>query len=128
MALPGIGIGHSSTRGILMILLAVALYGFGINLARPLQQRNGALAVVWRALAIATLVTAPLGVPALADARWEVRPLLAIVALGAVGTAVANVAMAMAVGRLDAPTCGACARSGRSSRRAAGAWSTSERA
>ena len=102
MALPEASAGGSSTLGVALIAVALVSYGIAINLARPLQQRNGALPVVWRALGVALVVTAPLGVPALRHARWSAEALLAVVALGALGTAVANVVMAVAAGRLGA--------------------------
>jgi len=104
MALPGIAAGAASSQstGVLLILAALMSYGVAINLARPLQQRNGALAVVWRAQAVAVLLTAPLGVPALLDAHWSTRAVLALVALGAFGTAIAHALAATAAGRLGA--------------------------
>jgi drug/metabolite transporter (DMT)-like permease len=100
MAVPGLGAGGNSARGVLLISAALVSYGVAINLARPLQQRNGALPVVWRALGVALILTAPLGAPALLAAHWSTRSLLAILALGALGTAVANAVMAVAAGRL----------------------------
>ncbi len=100
MTVPGLGAGGSSARGILLIVIALVSYGIAINLARPLQQRNGALPVVWRALAVAVVLTAPLGAPAMLSAHWSLRSSLAILALGALGTATANVVMANASGRL----------------------------
>ena len=43
MALPGIGAGGNSARGVMLIVMALVSHGVAINLARPLQQRNGAL-------------------------------------------------------------------------------------
>jgi drug/metabolite transporter (DMT)-like permease len=104
IALPGITGGGTDgqTAGVLMILLALVSYGFAINLARPLQQRNGALPVIWRALAFALLLTAPLGLPALLDAHWTPRAAASLLALGALGTCVANVMSATAAGRISA--------------------------
>ena len=104
IALPDLGGsgGAAARTGVLMILAATVSYGFSINLARPLQQAHGSLPVVWRAMATATLITAPLGVPAVAAAHWSTRPALALLALGALGTAVANVLMTAAVGRVGA--------------------------
>ena len=102
MALPGIDAGGNSARGVLLITAALVSYGVAINLARPLQQRNGALPVVWRALGVAVILTAPFGAPALLAAHWSPRAFLAILALGCLGTAVANVVMAVAAGRLGA--------------------------
>src|SRR5262245_10846156 len=66
MAVPGLSDATPANQsfGIFLIILALISYGFAINVARPLQLRNGALPVVWRALGIAVLLTAPLGVPA----------------------------------------------------------------
>ena len=95
--------------GIGLILMALVSYGFAINLARPLQQRNGALPVVWRAQAVALVLTAPLGVPAVANAHWSARPLASLIALGVGGTCLANVLAATAAGRLGATRASATA-------------------
>lgn len=100
MAAPGIGRGGTEARGVLLIGMALVSYGVAIHIARPLQQRNGALPVVWRALGVSLVVTAPLGLPALADAHWTPRAAAAVLVLGAFGTAIANVIMAASAGRL----------------------------
>lgn len=102
MAVPGIGEGRSSTLGVVMILAALASYGVALNLAIPLQQRSGALAVIWRAQMVALVLTAPLGVPELVKAHWSAGPLLALLALGALGTGIAYVVMSVAAGRMGA--------------------------
>jgi drug/metabolite transporter (DMT)-like permease len=102
MARSGLEQNGSTAFGIGLILAAIVSYGVGINLARPLQQRHGALPVVWRALAVSTMVTAPLGVPALFEAQWSARAVASVLALGGLGTAAANVLMAAAAGRLGA--------------------------
>lgn len=102
VALPGLGADAGTGRGVLLIFCALVSYGLAVNLARPLQQRNGALPVIWRALGLALLLTAPLGLPDLLDARWSTRPLLAMLALGAFGTGIANVLVTVAAGRLGA--------------------------
>lgn len=102
MALPTIGEGHSSALGVGLILAALVCYAFALNIASPLQQRNGALPVIWRAQIIALLLTAPLGLPELLHARWQLGPLFALLALGVLGTGVAYVVMSVAAGRLGA--------------------------
>jgi drug/metabolite transporter (DMT)-like permease len=102
MAVPGLGAGENSTVGVLEILVALVCYGFALNIARGLQQRNGALPVIWRAQGVALLLTAPLGLPEVFAADWSLAPLLAMLALGALGTAVAFVLAAIAAGRLGA--------------------------
>jgi drug/metabolite transporter (DMT)-like permease len=102
MALPALGEGHSSASGVGMILVAVISYGFALNLARPLQQQFGALPVIWRAQLVALVLTAPFGVPEVLDGRWSLAPVLSLVGLGALGTAVAFVVMAFAAGKFGA--------------------------
>jgi drug/metabolite transporter (DMT)-like permease len=102
VALPAMHEGRSSAVGVGLILAALVSYGFALNLARPLQQRSGALPVIWRAQAVALVLTAPLGLPELLAARWTPGSLLAILALGALGTGVAYVVVALAAGRLGA--------------------------
>lgn len=102
VAWPTVGEGRSSITGVLLITAALVSYGFAINLARPLQQRNGALPVIWRAQAVSLALTAPLGLPELRVAHWTLGPLLSLLALGALGTAVAQVIVTVAAGRLGA--------------------------
>jgi drug/metabolite transporter (DMT)-like permease len=109
IAWPTMHEGHSSTSGVALILLALTSYGVALNVARPLQQRNGALPVIWRAQAVALVLTAPLGIPELLAARWTPSALLALLALGALGTAVAFVLVAIAAGRLGATRASATA-------------------
>ena len=109
MALPTVGQGRSTTVGVLLILAALVSYGFALNVARPVQQRQGALPVIWRAQAVALLLTAPLGLPEMLQARWSPRPLLALLALGALGTGVAYVLTVFAAGRVGATKASATA-------------------
>ena len=112
VALPGISDGGGSggqTKGILLIVAALISYGVAVNLARPLQRRNGALPVIWRALGLAVLLTAPFGVPDVLEADWTPRALAALLTLGAFGTAVAHVMTATAAGRLGATAASATA-------------------
>lgn len=109
IALPSIHEGRSSTLGVALILLACAFYGFALNLARPLQQKYGALPVVWRALGIAALLTAVFGLPEVVAAHWKPGPLLSLLALGIAGTGVAFVLIGMAAGRVGATRASAAA-------------------
>jgi drug/metabolite transporter (DMT)-like permease len=109
LALPTINEGVSSLDGVLLILAALISYGFALNVARPLQQRNGALPLLWRALGVALVLTAPLGVPDLLSAHWTPGPFLAMLALGSLGTGIAFVVLAVAAGRLGATRASATA-------------------
>jgi drug/metabolite transporter (DMT)-like permease len=109
MAIPGSNAASGEWSGIAMILAALASYGIAFNLTGPLQHRNGALPVIWRALAVALVLTAPLGVPQVLAAQWKASSLLALLALGALGTGLAFVLFATAVGRMGATRASATA-------------------
>ncbi|MCB0966685.1 MAG: DMT family transporter [Ilumatobacter sp.] len=91
--------GSSSAGGIVMILAALACYGVALNVAGPLQRRVGSLAVIGRALPLAFLWTAPMGIVGLGDSSFSWGSFLAVAALGALGTGVAFVMMASNAGR-----------------------------
>ena len=102
MAVPASREGRSSMVGVAMVLVAMTSYGFALSIARSLQQRYGAMPVIWRAQGLALILTAPFGIPDLLVAHWTPGPLLPLFALGAFGTAIANVLMASAAGRFGA--------------------------
>ena len=109
MAWPTIHQGRRSADGVLLILAALVSYGFAINLALPLQRRNGALPVIWRAQAAALVLTAPFGIRDLLHAHWETGPVLALLALGSLGTGLAYVLITMAAGRVGSTRASATA-------------------
>lgn len=100
IGLPTADEGASSLLGVGLILLALSSYGIALNLAVPLQQRYGGLPVLWRTQSVALVLTAPFGVYGLGDSRPDGSALLACVALGAGGTALAYVAAATLAGRV----------------------------
>lgn len=95
--------GTASLVGIVLVLGATVLYGIAFNLSGELQRRNGALPVIWRAQLVALVAVAPFGAPGLADSTPTLPGLLAMVALGALGTGVAFAPFTMLVGRVGAP-------------------------
>lgn len=99
---PTLGQGENAAASVGLILIAIASYGFSINLAIPLQRKYGALAVIWRALGVALVLIAPLGLPAWGELRWSLNPFLCLLALGVFGTALANVMAATLAGRFGA--------------------------
>jgi drug/metabolite transporter (DMT)-like permease len=108
MAIPALG-GSSTALGIGMIVAALVSYGVALNIARPLQQRHGSIPVIWRALGVAVILTAPLGLPAVWHAHWTWRAALSLACLGAGGTAIAQIMTATAAGRMGATTASATA-------------------
>lgn len=108
LAVPGIG-GRGPAFGITLIVMALVSYGVALNVVRPLQLRNGALPVIWRALGVALVLTAPLGLPAALNGQWTLRPVMALLLLGAGGTAIATAMTAAAAGRVGATRASATA-------------------
>jgi drug/metabolite transporter (DMT)-like permease len=102
IAWPTIHQGQNSVVGVLLILAAVISYGFALNVARPLQQRYGALPVILRAQIVAVTLTAPLGVRDVLAARWTPAAVVSLLVLGAFGTGAAFVLLAIAAGRVGA--------------------------
>jgi drug/metabolite transporter (DMT)-like permease len=100
IALPTLGEGSSSWLGVAMILAALMSYGVALNLAVPLQQRHGAVPVIWRAQVVALVLTAPFGVAAVPGSSFAWGSLLAVVTLGALGTGVAYAVAATLAGRV----------------------------
>jgi drug/metabolite transporter (DMT)-like permease len=100
IAISTAGEGSSETLGVAMLLLAVVCYGIAINIATPLQQRYGPVAVMARMLALATLWTAPFGLASVPGSRFSWTSLGAVLVLGAAGTGLAFVLMGQLVGRV----------------------------
>lgn len=92
--------GASSAGGVLLVTLATFLYGCAINLASPLQRRNGALPVIWRAQLVALVALTPAGALGIADSEFAWSSLLAVLALGSVGTGAAFVCFTTLAGRV----------------------------
>jgi drug/metabolite transporter (DMT)-like permease len=85
--------GSSQAVAVVLLLVAIASYGVSINLMSVLVPRYGAIPVVARALALACVWTAPLGLWSIPRSTFAWPSLLACVVLGAVGTGVAYAAM-----------------------------------
>jgi len=102
VSLPAAGEGGSRLLGIGLALLATVLYGLAANLAVPLQQKYGALPVVWRAQLVSVALMLPYGLVSLPGSSFDLSALGSILILGFLSTGVALVAMAVLVGRAGA--------------------------
>ena len=102
VTLPSLGQGRSSAVGVVLLVVAVALYGLAINLAVPLQQKYGGLAVTLRNQLAALAIVLPLAVWGLFDSEFAWSSLVATAALGIAGTGLALFAMTTLVGRVGA--------------------------
>jgi drug/metabolite transporter (DMT)-like permease len=100
IALSAAGHGSSQLIGVVLILVATVCYGIAFNIATPLQQRYGSLPVMARILAIGAVLTAPIGLGSVPGSRFTWSSLLAVAAVGVLGTGVAFVLMGRLVGRV----------------------------
>lgn len=100
---PELQTGADTALGALLALFAVSFYGLATNLAVPLQQKYGALPVVFRAQLGALLLVLPLGLWQLQDSTWSWDSALAMVPLGVLGTGFAVVLMTTLAGRVGGP-------------------------
>ncbi|MGH2692944.1 MAG: DMT family transporter [Actinomycetota bacterium] len=88
--------------GAALALFATVLYGLAANLTVPLQQRYGALPVVFRAQLVALIAVLPFGLLALPDSSPTPSGWASMGALGLFGTGLAFIAMSVLVGRAGA--------------------------
>ncbi len=100
LSLPSIGEGGNELSGVLMVIGATVCYGVAFNLAAPLQARYGAVALMTPMLTMASIPLIPLGLRNWEDNTWELRPVLAVLVLGVVGTGLAYWVMSTLVGQV----------------------------
>jgi drug/metabolite transporter (DMT)-like permease len=102
ISIPSLNGADASVLGVVLLLVAVVLYGLSANLAVPLQQKYGGLPVMWRVQLCALAMTAPYGLASVPHSDFAWSSLLAVVVLGLLGTGWAFVAMATLMGRVGA--------------------------
>jgi len=97
-------VGSSATAlGTALVVGAVVLYGLSTNLAVPLQQKYGALPVLFRAELAALVIVIPFGLIQIPGSTWAWPSALAMVPLGVLGTGAAFVLMGTLVGKVGGP-------------------------
>jgi drug/metabolite transporter (DMT)-like permease len=92
--------GGSNLLGIALVLCAATLYGLAFNIAAPLQAEYGPLPVTRGAMVIAAAALVPAAIVGALDASFGWSSLLAVIALGALGTGVAFIWFTALIGRL----------------------------
>lgn len=100
IGLPSISEGSSEALGVVLTVTATLCYGLALNMAAPLQQKYGSVALMARLLAIATVMTAPFGVFSTFNSTFAVGPFLAIAVAGVIGTGIAFAIFGNLVGRV----------------------------
>jgi drug/metabolite transporter (DMT)-like permease len=103
ITLPSLQGATATAIGAGLLILAVVLYGLGANMTVPLQQKYGALPVVFQAQLAALVLVTPLGLAfGLSRSTFALDSALAMVGLGVLGSGIAFIAMANLVGRAGA--------------------------
>lgn len=102
VTVPSAGDGGSSALGVVLLVIAVALYGLAVNLAVPLQQKYGGLPVTLRTQFAALVMVTPLAIWGLFESEWAWSSFGAVAALGIAGTGLALLSMTILVGRVGA--------------------------
>jgi drug/metabolite transporter (DMT)-like permease len=102
VSLPSLRGTPGTAFGATLVVVAMLSYGLATNLVVPLQQKYGSLPVIWRAQAVALVLTTPLGIAGLPSSSWAWRPVLAVLVLGAFGTGLAFIAATNLMGRVGA--------------------------
>ena len=99
ISVPSIGSG-SNALGVGLVLLAALLYGFAFNIAAQLQRRHGALPVIFRAQLVAVVLVLPFAIVGATESTFGWGSLLAVVALGSLGTGLAFYWFTTLIGRV----------------------------
>jgi drug/metabolite transporter (DMT)-like permease len=99
ISLPSVD-GGSNLVGVALVLAAALLYGLAFNITAPLQRRHGSLPVTWRAMLVAAAALLPAATVGAFESTFAWSSLLAVVALGALGTGVAFIWFTALIGRV----------------------------
>lgn len=98
IALPSADKGTTAAIGVLLVLAATVCYAFAVNMVAPLQQSHGAIAVIARVQWVAAVLVTPYGIYGLTRSSFAWPSLLAMMAVGFLGTGLAFVMMASLAG------------------------------
>jgi drug/metabolite transporter (DMT)-like permease len=102
IAVPSAGGGSTAALGVVLVVLATVGYAFSLNMVSPLQQKYGSLPVMARILPVATVMVVPFGLYGLTESSFAWSSLLAVAAIGVLGTGLAFVLMGTLVGSVGA--------------------------
>lgn len=98
IALPSAGEAPTAAVGVVLVLTATVCYAFAVNMVAPLQQAHGALPVIARVQWVAAVLVTPYGIYGLTQSSFAWPSLLAMLAVGFLGTGLAFVMMASLAG------------------------------
>ena len=102
IALPSAGSGTTAAVGVVLVVVATIGYAISLNMITPLQQKYGSLPLMARVQMIATLMVLPFGLVGLGQSTFAWPSLLAVAAIGVLGTGLAFVLMGTLAGSVGA--------------------------
>lgn len=92
--------GAVSLPGMLLMITATTFYGISFNISAVAQSRNGALAVIWRSLLIAFVLSTPLGIVGLGNSTFTPVSLGATAVLGIFSTGLGFICFTTLINRV----------------------------
>ncbi len=98
IALPSADRGTTAAVGVALVLIATTGYALATNIVAPLQQKYGAIPVMARVQWIATIGVIPFGLWGASQSTFAISSLLAVLAVGVLGTGLAFVLMGDLIG------------------------------
>lgn len=102
IALPSAGSGSTAALGVILVVTATVGYAISLNMVTPLQQKYGSLPLMARVQRLATLMVLPFGLVGLGESTFAWPSLLAVAAIGVLGTGLAFVLMGTLAGSVGA--------------------------
>jgi len=102
IALPSAGGSGTAAIGVILVVIATLGYAVSLNMVPPLQQRYGSLAIMARVEWVALVMVAPFGLYGISQSSFAWPSLLAVAAVGVLGTGLAFVLMGNLAGRVGA--------------------------
>lgn len=102
IALPSAGGGSTAAVGVALILTATVGYAISLNMVPPLQQKYGSLPLMARIEWIALIMVIPFGVAGIPQSTFAWSSLLAVAAVGILGTGLAFILMGNLAGSVGA--------------------------
>jgi drug/metabolite transporter (DMT)-like permease len=102
IGLPSAGSGSTAVVGVALVILATVCYAVSLNMVPPLQQKYGSLPLMARVQWMAVLMVLPFGLVGWGDSSFAWPSMLAVAAIGILGTGLAFVLMGTLAGSVGA--------------------------
>lgn len=102
IGLPSAGSGTTAAVGVVFVVLATVCYAVSLNMVPPLQRKYGSLPLMARVQWMAVPMVVPFGLVGWGDSSFAWPSLLAVAAIGVLGTGLAFVLMGTLAGSVGA--------------------------